>query len=161
MSGWAAVASALLAAVGLIFAGRQLLLGNQQAKEDRRLGIDGVAVSWRPTDAPARAQDDGYAFWKYEITVVNPGRFAIDHVQVRWVFPCEVVRFHQGGLSDEPTYELPLSTPVIIGGRENRWNRVLRINFEEAKALTETFAEVTFTDIEGRQRKNRWPRARK
>jgi integrase len=51
MSEWAAVASAALAAVGLFFAARQLLLLNRQAEHDRRVAHEGVAVSWRPIEA--------------------------------------------------------------------------------------------------------------
>jgi hypothetical protein len=161
VSDWAAVASALFAAIGLIFAGRQLLLGNQQVKEDRRLGIDGVVVSWRATGAPAAADDNGFADWTYEVTVGNPGRLPIDHVEIRWIFPCLVRRLHYNGASDPPSTELHLGTPVLPGGDRRQWTRWLRINFEEATALPATYAEVTFTDIEGRRRTNRWPRDRR
>jgi hypothetical protein len=160
MSDWAAVASALFAAVGLIFAGRQLLLANRQVRDERRLGADGVVVFWQATGAPAHADEDGTAAWTYEITVDNPGRFPIDHVEIRWVFPCPVQRVHYTGQADPPSTELRLSTPVLAGGNQRQWTRWLRINFDQTKALPQTYAEVTFQDIERRQRTNRWPRTR-
>jgi hypothetical protein len=96
--------------------------------------------------------------WTYEITVDNPGRFPIDHVEIRWVFPCPVRRVHYTGQVDYPCTELGLSTPVLAGGNQRRWTRWLRINFDQAKTLPQTYAEVTFYDIERRQRTNRWPR---
>jgi len=158
MNDCAAVASALFAAVGLIFTGRQLLLINQQARVERRVGLEGVVVSWRAVEAPNHGSHDGTAVWKYEVSVANPGRFPIDHVDIRWVFPCPVQRLHYNEQADPPRTELRLSTPVLAGGGQRRWTRRLRIDLAEAAALANTYAEVVFHDIDGQERRNRWPR---
>ena len=158
MSDWVAVASALLAAVGLIFAGGQLMLGNQRAREDRRLSIDGVGVSWRSIETPVEAGSDGYAEWVYEITVDNPGPFPIDHVEICLVFPCQVQRVHYNRDRDDPTDRLPLGAPVLTGRSQRQWRRRLRIKFDGRPSLQETYAVVTFRDIERKPRENRWPR---
>jgi hypothetical protein len=154
----AAVASALFAAVGLIFTGRQLLIVNQQAREERQLGVKGVVVSWRAAEAPALADHDGTAVWRYEIVVANPGRFPIDHVEIRWTFPRHVQRLRYTGDADPPTDHLLLNTPVLPGGAQHAWSRTLRMNFADTASLTSTYAEVTFYDISGQRRTNRWPR---
>ncbi len=73
MSEWAAVVSAIVAALGLVFAGRQLLLLNRQAAHDRRVAFDGVVVSWHALESPNHPDADGTAVWLYEITAHNPG----------------------------------------------------------------------------------------
>ena len=115
-------------------------------------------VSWRATEAPAAADNDGTAVWTYELTVTNPGRFAIDQVHVAWVFPSPVQRLRYNGDVDAPNRELQLSTPVLAGGGDRQWRRSLRMDF--AASLDDTYAEVTFNDIQGKRRTNRWPRAR-
>jgi hypothetical protein len=153
---WTASASTLFAGVGLVFAGQQVLLGNRQAREDRRLGLEGVVVSWRVVEAPAAAEKDGSAVWIYEVTVTNPGKFAIDRVDIDWVFPCPVQRLRYDGSADAPGHELRLTTPVLPGGGQSTWRRTVRMDFSESRA--DTYAEVSFNDILGQQRRNRWPR---
>jgi hypothetical protein len=153
---WTSTASTLFAGVGLVFAGQQVLLGNRQVREDRRLGLEGVVVSWRVVEAPAAAEKDGSAVWTYEVTVTNPGKFAIDRVAIDWVFPGPVQRLRYDGSADAPSHELRLSTPVLPGGGQCMWRRTVRMDFVESRA--DTYAEVSFNDILGRQRQNRWPR---
>jgi hypothetical protein len=145
-----------------MFAGYQVWLLNRQARNDRRVVLEGVAVSWRPVEAPSRAErPDGRSKWLYEVVVVNPGRLPIDDVHVRWTFPCEVVRVRHDGITDEPTKMLRLSAPVLVGGGERAWRRHLLIDYDNKDKLIEIHAEVAFNDIEGRRRTNRWPRVRR
>jgi hypothetical protein len=96
---WLAATSSLIAAIGLVFTGYQVWVLNRQTRLDRRVVIDGVAVAWRPIEAPSRAErPDGTSAWLYELTVVNPGRLPIDDVHVHWVFPCDVVRLRHDGV---------------------------------------------------------------
>jgi hypothetical protein len=156
---WIAFAAAIVPAIGLIFAGQQFMLGNRQAREDRLLGLKGVVAYWRPLSAPAAPGSGGTAVWKYKITVANPGRFPIDHVKVAWTFACPVERVRSNGGFDEPTFVIPLGLPVLPGGGEHTWDRTLRIDFAQAtELLPATYAEVTFHDIGGTVRANRWPR---
>ncbi len=160
MADWIAMASGIAAAAGLLFTGYQVWLLNRQARHDRRVVLDGVAVSWRPVEAPSQVErDDGRSHWLYELVLVNPGRLPIDDVHVRWRFPCEVVRLRHDGIMDSPTDALTLSAPVVVGGGERTWRRRLLINYDHKRDLIRTYAEVTFTDIDGRRRTNRWPRS--
>lgn len=162
MTDWIAPATAVLSAVGLIFAGLQVRQGNKQVRDDRRLGLEGVVVYWRPSYAPAAAEPDGTATWKYNITVTNPGRFAIDHIHVSWIFAFNVQRLRSNGGLDAATNKLDVTLPVLPGGAEHTWERTLRMSFAEATArLPETYAQVSFHDLSGVQRHNRWPRALK
>src|SRR2546421_4056894 len=86
MSDWAAVASALIAGIGLLFAGWQLMIMNRAAKLERTVARDGVVVSWRPIEAPRQPEPDGTAVWLYEIRLDNPGRLPVDNVRVEWHF---------------------------------------------------------------------------
>ena len=159
MSEWAAVASALIAGVGLLFAGWQLMIMNRAAALDRRVSIEGVVVSWRPIEAPRGPESDGSAAWLYEVRVDNPGRLPVDNVRVDWHFQC-LVRRRRAGVLEPATKQLQLVTPVIAGGDQRRWERRLVMNYAEAEAgLSATCAEVHFVDIEGRSHTNRWPRA--
>jgi hypothetical protein len=156
---WIAIVSSLIAAIGLLFTGYQVRLLNAQARRDRRVVIDGVAVSWRPIHAPARAErPDGTSVWKYQVMLVNPGQLPIDDVRVRWMFPCDVVRLRHDGSSDRPTRVLTLLAPVLVGGGQRAWERTLAIDYREKNNLINVYAEVTFNGIDGLQRKNRWPR---
>jgi len=160
MSEWAAVASTLIAGVGLLFAGWQLMIMNRAAALERRVARDGVVVSWRPVEAPRAAEPDGTAVWLYELRMHNPGRLPVDNVRVDWHFPCPVQR-RRAGVLEPATNTLILATPVLAGGDERRWERRLVMNYAVAEAtLPNTFAEVHFVDIEGRSRTNRWPRTR-
>ncbi|MDR7274846.1 hypothetical protein [Catenuloplanes atrovinosus] len=162
LANWIALASSVIAAVGLLFTGFQVWLLNQQARHDRRVVIDGVAVSWRPVEAPSRAEEpDGTSAWLYEVVLVNPGNLPIDDVHVHWTFPCPVVRVRRGGVRDAPTGTLVLSAPVVVGGGTRTWQRRVRFDYGYKERLIEVYAEVTFNDIEGRRRTNRWPRARR
>jgi len=159
MSDWAAVGSAVFAAVGLLFAGWQLLLLNRQADHDRRVALEGVVVSWRPLESPDHADDDDDAQWRYEIAAHNPGRLPIDNVQIRLVFPCDLRRVHYSGRFDQPAPELTLATPVLAGGDRRLWNRRLRIAYNQKDHLTATYAEISFRDIDNGEHTNRWPRS--
>jgi hypothetical protein len=156
---WITTISGVATTVGLLFAGYQVWLLNQQAREDRRVVLDGVAVSWRPVEAPSQVErTDGTSKWVYELVLINPGRLPIDDVHIRWKFPCEVARLRHDGLVDLPTDTLILSAPVVVGGGERPWRRHVLIDYSRRHDLVETFAEVTFNDIHGRRRTNRWPR---
>lgn len=56
MADWIAMASGVAAAIGLLFTGYQVWLLNRQAGHDRRVMFEGVAVAWRPVEAPSRAE---------------------------------------------------------------------------------------------------------
>jgi hypothetical protein len=158
MSDWAAAVSALIAGLGLLFAGGQLALLNRQARYERRVAYEGVVVSWYPLETPQHPDRDGSAAWLYEVTANNPGRLPIDHIEVRLVFPCKVRRVHYNGTMDEPTSELTMTTPVLAGGATRQWRRRLRIDFADRDDLNGTFAQITFVDIDNRSHTNRWPR---
>ena len=160
MADWVAMASGVAAAFGLLFTGYQVWLLNRQARHDRRVVLDGVAASWRPVAAPSQVErPDGTSKWVYELVLVNPGRLPIDDVQIRWKFPCDVVRLRHDGLVDSPTDTLMLVAPVVVGGGERVWRRHLLIDYSNRHDLIRTYAEVTFNDIDGRRRTNRWPRS--
>jgi hypothetical protein len=156
---WIAAAASPIAAVGLAFTGYQVWVLNRQARDDRRVVLEGVAVSWHPVEAPSVAeQPDGTSTWRYTVVLTNPGRLPIDDIQIRWVFPVPVVRKRHGGVRDAAATELVLSAPVLPGGAQRTWNRWLLMPFEHKQRLVDTYAEVTFTDMNGVQRTNRWPR---
>jgi hypothetical protein len=159
---WIALGTALISAIGLLFAGQQVRQGNKQTREERSLSIDGVVVSWHATIRPVAAEPDGTADWTYKVTVANPGKFAIDEVAVKWIFSCDVKRVHHDGTIDNATNILCVSVPVLAGGAWHTRTRTLRINFDEAtKHLPETRAEVTFRDVSSKPHTNHWPRASK
>ncbi len=154
-----ALASSIAAAIGLLFTGYQVWLLNRQARHDRRVVLDGVAVSWRPVEAPSHQEHkDGTSTWVYEVVLANPGRLPIDDVRIRWTFPCNVVRLRTGGVTDPPTDTLTLLAPVVVGGGERTWRRHLLIDYAQKPHLIETYAKVTFNDVDGHERTNRWPR---
>src|SRR5215813_4627893 len=135
MGEWATVASTLIAGIGLLFAGAQLLVMNRSTAMDRRIALEGVVVSWRPIEAPRRAEaEDGTAAWLYEIRVHNPGRMPVDDVLVDWHFQCDVTRRRSGSL-EPSTRHLRLTCPVLPGGREHLWSRRLVMNYNEAEAV--------------------------
>lgn len=159
MVDWITTASGIAAAIGLLFTGYQVWLLNRQARTDRRVVLDGVAVSWRPVEAPSQVErSDGTSKWLYELVLVNPGRLPIDDVHIQWVFPCDVRRLRHGGIVDAPTETLTLSAPVVVGGGDRTWRRHLLIEYANKHDLSAAYAEVTFNDIDGRRRTNRWPR---
>jgi hypothetical protein len=139
MADWIAMVSGVVAALGLLFTGYQVWLLNRQARHDRRVVIDGVAVSWRPVEAPTQVERaDGMSKWLYELVLVNPGRLPIDDVHIRWTFPCDVVRLHHDGIIDSPTNTLILSVPVVVGGGERTWRRNLLIDYGKKRELIRT-----------------------
>jgi hypothetical protein len=157
---WAGAVSAAVAAIGLVFGGWQLFLLNRQARYDRRVAETGVVVSWRAVEAPDHGGDDGLADWVYEVSAQNPGRLPIDHVQVWWCFGAPVRRVTYSGRIEEPARRLSLATPVLAGGESRQWRRRLRFAYADHDAvLHPTYADITFTNIDGQQRTNRWPRA--
>ena len=115
MGGWAAIASTLIAVVGLFFTGAQLLVMNRAAAMERRVAREGVVVSWEPVEAPRAAEPDGTGVWEYEIQVQNPGALPVDNLRVDWHFRLPVQRRRQGHL-DPPTTHLELVQPVLPGG---------------------------------------------
>jgi hypothetical protein len=156
---WITAAASPIAAVGLVFTGYQVWVLNRQARDDRRVVLEGVAVSWRPIEAPSRPEEpDGTSTWRYEVMLTNPGRLPIDDIQVKWVFPMPVVRKRHGDVREPAKPELVLSSPVLPGGGQRTWNRWLLIPFADRQSLASTYAEVTFTDMNGVRRTNRWPR---
>jgi hypothetical protein len=120
-----------------------------------------VVVSWRAVEAPDHPGADGLADWVYEVTAQNPGRLPIDHVQVLWWFGAPVQRVHYSGRVEEASDRLSLATPVLAGGESRPWRRRIRFYYDGRDAvLHPMYAEITFTNIDGRQRTNRWPRPR-
>ena len=158
---WAGAVSAAVAAIGLVFGGWQLFLLNRQARYDRRVAETGVVVSWRAVEAPDQPGPDGLADWVYEVTAQNPGRLPIDNIQVWWCFGAPVQRVTYSGTVEPPTERLSLGTPVLAGGESRQWRRRLRFAHDNHDAvLHPLYAEITFTNIDGVQRTNRWPRRR-
>jgi hypothetical protein len=158
MAEWAGIASALVAAVGLVFAGWQLLLLNRQARYDRRVAYDGVVVSWRPVEAPDQPDANGWCVWLFEVTVHNPGRLPIDNVEIRWYPATEVCRVRYHGGKDAPTSCLPMDASVLAGGQARTWERRITLPFANKGALDDMYATVTYTTIDNDRRTNRWPR---
>src|SRR5579859_168804 len=132
MDVWVSVVSTLIAGLGLLFAGGQLMIMNRAAALEKRVARDGVVVSWEPIEAPRVAQSDGTAAWLYEIRVHNPGRLPVDDVRVDWHFRCPVRR-RRAGVLEPATKHLELVTPVLAGGAQRRWERRLVMNFAEAE----------------------------
>jgi hypothetical protein len=160
MAEWAGAVSAAVAAIGLVFGGWQLFLLNRQARYDRRVAETGVVVSWRALEAPDQAGTDGEADWLYEVTAQNPGRLPIDQVQIWWCFGALVRRVTYSGLVEAPSDRLSLGTPVLAGGEARQWRRKIRFPYDARDAVLHSmYAEITFTNIDGQQRTNRWPRA--
>jgi hypothetical protein len=69
------------------------------------------------------------------------------------------VRLRHDRILDPPTDTLTLNAPVVVGGGERTWRRQLLIDYRHKNDLIDTYAEVTFNDIDGHRRTNRWPRA--
>lgn len=160
MTDWAATASASFAGCGLLATAWQLRQQRAQAVEQRRLEIEGVSASWRPRSAPRPIDVDkaGFALWKYEFVVHNPGRLPISTVELQVTFPVVVQRL-RGQHSDEPTKVVKMVHPVLIGGEQRRWDRTLRMKFTDAENnLHATLASVSFLDAQGEPHRNDWPR---
>lgn len=75
LTDWLAAVSAILTAIGRIFAGLQVRHLWQQRSAEDRVAIEGVSVSWQPLSAPHRPGRDGTATWVYDVVVHNPVRF--------------------------------------------------------------------------------------
>jgi hypothetical protein len=154
----AAAASAIFAAVGLIFTGRQLQLTRKEHDEDRRVAYDGVTVTWQALEAPARAEADGTAQWLYEVAVQNPGRLPIQNITVQLTYPCDVVRIRYDGSRGRRTRVLTMRHPVLAGGERRAWLRRLRIPFDARGSLNSTYGRVEFDDVDSHSHRNQWPR---
>ncbi|MEI5673205.1 MULTISPECIES: hypothetical protein [unclassified Nocardioides] len=159
MSDWTSTASVLIAAGGLAYTGSQFQLLTRDRKKERKLGIEGVCVSWFPEHNPRRDEvlSDGTAVWKYVFSVYNPGQFPISQVEVDIHFAMDVRRV-RGQHLDDASHTLRLRQPVIAGGATRPWNRYLRIDYAAASRLRETIAAVTFIDSEGKHHENTWPK---
>ena len=154
------VVSALVAAAGLGFSGWQLRMLVKDRELDRRLGVEGVCLSWRATVAPNQADvdADGMAEWLYVFRLDNPGRFPISDVQARVTFGSSVSRIRHGGVVDEPSTVLALQHPVLPGGANLEWPpRRLRMRFNPLQSRSGVWAEVSFLDSEGSSHRTRWP----
>lgn len=159
LTDWLAVVSALLTAIGLIFAGLQVRHLWQQRSAEDRLAVEGVSVSWQPLSKPNRPGRDGAATWVYEVVVHNPGRYPISDVAAEVTFPVPVHRKHQDGSLDEARRTLRLEQSVIYGGAERNWTRTLVMDYAAAHSrLKETAGVVNFTDIKGSRKETTWPR---
>lgn len=116
----AGVAAAVSAAVGLIFAGRQLRIANKQHGIDQRVAHAGVAVSWHAVEGAVRAGADGLAQWLYVIAVRNPGKLPIQNV----MHPLDIpFRCHPNPLRRQPRPANPALTmghPVLAGRASGR-----------------------------------------
>jgi hypothetical protein len=158
---WAAVVSTLVAGIGLLFAGGQLMVMNKKAAMARRVARDGVVVAWRPIEVPRGPEEDGTGAWLYEVEVHNPGQLPVDDIRVDWYFEFDVRR-RRSGVVGPATRHLKLFTPVLPGGGMRRWQRRLVMSYAEADAnLRFTRAELHFVDSEGRSQTNHWPRSRR
>jgi len=156
---WLAVVSALIAACGLAFTAVELRHVRQRRVEDDQLATDGVSVSWNPLSAPDRASRDGSAVWTYEVVAHNPGRFPISQVEVELTLPLPVRRVHSSGQLGEEGTTLRMVQPVIRGGAERCWKRVLVMDFVIAgDRLEKSEATISFVDVRGRRHTNHWPR---
>jgi hypothetical protein len=165
MSDLAAIASTVSAGatcVALVFAGLELRRSRAQDLRKRRVEIEGVAVSWIPTEVPRVAQDgQGQASWVYEFTASNPGPLPVSDVRVEIFFALKVQRVHYDGHLDDPVDTLVLVTPVIAGGGERTWRRRLLLDYSAgAKLLRKTRADISFIDPDDPQQRqtNSWPK---
>lgn len=154
----AEVVAALATAVAAAFAGYQVWELRQDRRLERQLEIDGVSVSWRNLEAPARM--DKPATWRIEFSLVNPGRMPISDVRCEIQLAHPVRRLHYDGSLELPTSSFLLRSDVLPGGGERTWVRRV-----EAAAgivpLAECLARVSFLSADGQQQSNVWPRSRR
>jgi hypothetical protein len=158
----ASIVTAGATCVALVFAGSELHRSRAHDLRKRRVEIEGVAVSWVPTEVPRLAQDEqALASWVYEFTASNPGPLPISDVRVEVLFALKVQRVQYDRHRDDPADRLVLVTPVLAGGGERTWRRRLLMNYAEShNALQRTRAVISFLDpddAEKRQR-NYWPK---
>ena len=159
---WGDVASwvsGLATSVALIFAVWQVRQLRKRDMRDRRVELEGVAVSWRAPKVPRSSDVEGMADWTYLFTAHNPGRLPITNVKVVVTFPMDVQRKHFDGHAEEPSRELLLTTPVIAGISTRSWTRIIRLELERRNRLTRTTATISFRDPDGTTRTNPWPAA--
>lgn len=159
MPDWAATVSAVGAAGGLIFAGREALLLRKDRVEERRLGLEGVSVEWhpirRPNDTDVNAA--GKAQWTYKFRVDNPGRFPISDVKATVQFRLPVERLEHGGHRRGVSDTVHLHHPVIRGGGFRELSRTLEMVYADRELLQQTQATVSFRDADGNTYSNMWP----
>jgi len=158
MTDWVAATSALLAAIGLIFAGYQTRRLHRDGVREQKLERDGVVVSWTPVITPNRAEPNGLATWVYEFEAHNPGRFTVDDVVIAVQFPRDFERLRHDCSREPRTRVMTLRTPVLRGGGSRKWTRHISMEIT-GPDLSLTFADISFFDADQRSRTNRWPRS--
>src|SRR4051812_24387557 len=152
MNDWSATTSAVFAGLGLCATAWQLDRTRKQAAKDLLLETEGVCASWNPplNPRPSDVRSDGFADWRYEFHVDNPGRFPISSVVLRITFPVEVRRVRGREHLDDPLKTIELVHPVLPGGGRRTWERTLRMKYADATGVLHgTTAQVTFIDSEG------------
>jgi hypothetical protein len=161
MSDWPATTSAIFAGLGLCATAWQLERTRRQGVKDRLLETAGVSASWNPplSPRPSDVGTDGFADWRYQFTVNNPGRFPISSIVLRVDFPVAVQRVRGHDL-DNPAQTIEMVHPVLPGGGRRTWERTLRMKYADATGgLHGTTASVTFIDADGDAYTTHWPRA--
>ncbi|GHH78659.1 hypothetical protein [Promicromonospora soli] len=152
------VAIATVAAA--VFAGGQVGALLRQRRAEQRLEIEAVSITWRPTQAPYEAGPDGKALWKFEITLANPGRMPIDNVRCAITFDRPIERRHWDRTFEPPATSIELGQAVVLGQSTRVWERTLRADFTPGIRLDHRMsATIIFTDMNGDEQTNRWPRA--
>lgn len=152
------VAIATVAAA--IFAGWQVGALLRQRRAERQLELEAISVMWRPTEAPYEAGPDGKALWKFEITLANPGRMPIDNVRCVITFDRPVERRHWDHTFEHLGTRMELGQAVVLGQSTRVWRRTVRADFGSGIRLDHLMsATVTFTDMNGEERTNKWPRS--
>jgi hypothetical protein len=159
----ASIVSSAATCAALIFAGLEFRRSRREDQRNRRVAIEGVAVSWRPPEVPKSPHNAaGEATWDYEFTAYNPGELPISDVKVEIHFALPVTRIRYDGTLDAPTQTLVLvGAPVLAGHGSREWHRRLVMNYEKAyDALRQTRAEISFADPEDSSKRhiNRWPK---
>lgn len=91
---------------------------------------------------PMEGDAQGHGRWVYEFTADNPGQLPIGDVLITISFTLDVERFHYDGSIDKPTRALILATPVLAGGKERTWDRILLMNFKGGHAALENTCAV-------------------
>jgi hypothetical protein len=157
IASWVAAAATFAAA---IFAGLEFRRMRRQERDAEQATIQGVVVSWEPNVAPNGPEDDAWATWSYTFTAYNPSALPIRDVIVTVTFPSPVRRVHtqahgRARVDDEAT-QLILRTPVLIGGRDRQWRRIVRMRYGDRDRLPETTADISFIDMKGEPHVNRW-----
>lgn len=147
-----------IAVATLGFTAVQVYILRRQWREERRIALQGVSVSWRAETAPDHADPGGDAEWVYKIKIQNPGKMPVDDILITLHLSPAVKRVHYSGRLGKPTHVLTFRQPVLPGGDYREWARRLRIRYDERSLLTETYAELKFRDVEMHRQLARWPR---